>query len=132
MHDTKTKDLAKYRLEKSAESLNEAHILFDNESYVGCINRSYYSIFYAMRAVLALDNTDFRRHSGVISGFQKEYIKSGIFDKSCSDIIESAFRIRNKSDYDDFFVISKEDTKNQLNNADEFYALINEFIKDVD
>lgn len=60
-----------------------------------------------MRAVLALDGEDFKRHSGVIQYFQKNYIKSGIFDKRFSDIITKASRIRNASDYDDFYIASR-------------------------
>ena len=40
-----------------------------------------YSIFTGVRAVLAKDGIDFKKHAGVIAYFQKEYIKTGEFDK---------------------------------------------------
>ena len=82
-----------------------------------------------MRSVLALQNIDFGKHSAVISHFRKEYIKTGIFIVELSDIIENLFTIRNKCDYDDFYVISKEDVTNQLKSAEYF---LNEIRKHLD
>ena len=70
-------------------------------------NRAYYSVFHSMRAVLALDEVDFKKHSGVIAYFRENYIKTKIFDRSCSDIISSTCLIRNKSDYYDFYIAEK-------------------------
>lgn len=52
--------------------------------------------------ILALDKVDFSKHTGVIAYFQKEYIKTGKFDKEYSKYISSAFQIRNNCDYADF------------------------------
>lgn len=73
--------LVKYRLENAKEKLKTAKLLLESGHYKDSIGRSYYAIFTAVRAVLAKDKIDFSKHSGVIAYFQKEYIKSGIFDK---------------------------------------------------
>ena len=57
------------------------------ESYRSAANRAYYAIFYAMRAVLALDGVDMKHHSGIISEFRKRYIKTSVFDASLSGLI---------------------------------------------
>lgn len=49
------RDYAKYRLDKSKEDLDAAHVLFSQGSYRIANNRAYYSIFHAMRAVLVFD-----------------------------------------------------------------------------
>ena len=98
------------------------------EMYDTAANRSYYAIFHAARAVLALDGLDFKKHSGVISNFQMRYIKSGIFDKQLSNIIKSAFSLRTESDYEDFYVISKTDVENQVSEAEVFFRAISEYI----
>ena len=36
-------------------------------NYESAANRSYYAVFHAMRAVLAFDEIDMKRHSGIIS-----------------------------------------------------------------
>lgn len=76
-----------------------------------------YAIFHAMRSVLALEQIDFSKHSGVSAYFRKEYIKTGIFDIELSDIIKEDFDVRSDSDYDDYFVISKEEVKQQIENV---------------
>lgn len=50
--------LSKYRLEKAQESLKYAKILMDNDGYAETVNRAYYSIFHATRAILAIDGVD--------------------------------------------------------------------------
>jgi len=47
--------LSKYRLEKAKESLKSSKLLYDNNDLIGANNRAYYSIFYAIKAVLALE-----------------------------------------------------------------------------
>ncbi len=50
-----------------------------------------------MRAVLALDGLDFKRHSGVVSEFRKSYIKTGVFASDLSYIIDSLKDVRQSS-----------------------------------
>lgn len=126
--DNNRKNLAKYRLETSADQIDTAELLITNHKYKDVLNRSYYSIFNAMRAVLALDGVDFKKHSAVISYFRQNYIKPKIFDTSLSEIIGTAFKIRNQSDYDDFYVASKEDAIKQLNEAKLFYNAIEKYL----
>ncbi|MBU0700187.1 HEPN domain-containing protein [bacterium] len=90
-------DISKYRLEKAKEDLNAATQNLANTHLAASINRSYYCIFHAMRAVLALDGFDSKKHSGVIAYFRQNYIKTNIFDKIYSEIIGMAFEIRNKN-----------------------------------
>lgn len=77
-------DLVRYRLDSAKERLDSAKILLEAEQYKDSIGRSYYAIFTAVRAVLAKDEVDFSKHAGVISYFQREYIKTGIFEKKFS------------------------------------------------
>lgn len=77
-------DLSLYRLEKAKKDLDDAKNTLELEMYDTAANRSYYAIFHAARAVLALDGQDYKKHSGVISEFQQDYIKTEIFDKTMS------------------------------------------------
>ena len=122
--------LSLYRLNKAKRDLEDSKKTLDLEMYDNAANRSYYAIFHAARAVLALDGTDFKKHSGVISNFQKNYIKTGIFDKKMSNIIKSAFDIRNETDYEDFYVVPKEDVKRQVSEAEVFIAAVEKYIID--
>jgi uncharacterized protein (UPF0332 family) len=122
------KDMSDYRLEKAKECLSVARILLQSEKYDSATNRSYYCIFHCMRSVIALENVDFKKHSALISYFRQHYIKTGIFDKRLSDIITVLFRMREKSDYDDFYIIAKKDVEVQVENAGYFLAQIESYL----
>lgn len=119
--DEKRKDLCRYRLEKAETCLSSARILVQLKDYCGAANRSYYSIFHCIRSLLALEGVDFSKHSGVMAYFQKNYIMPGIFGKEYSKILTEAFQIRNDSDYDDYYILSKEDVDVQIQNAQIFF-----------
>ena len=101
------------------------------DEYKTANNRAYYCVFHSMRAVLALDDVDFKKHSGVIAYFREHYIKTGIFPRECSDIISSASLIRNKSDYDDFYLAQKSETAGQVDYAEKFLKYINSYIQPI-
>ena len=85
-------------------------------------------MFHAMRAILALDNKDFKKHSAVISYFTQNYINTGAFNKDHSKIISKASRIRNASDYDDFYIANKAETKEQVESAKVFYDAVESYL----
>lgn len=122
-------ELSLYRLEKAKKDLEDAQKTLELEMYDTAANRSYYAIFHSARAILALDGLDYKKHSGVISRFQQDYIKTEIFDKNMSNIIKSAFDMRTESDYEDFYVISKADVIIQVSEAEEFVTTIDSYIK---
>ena len=109
--------LSKVRLERANECLEDAHINLENERYKSAANRAYYAAFHAMRAVLAMEGLDFKRHSGVISEFRRRYIKSGLFSITISKYIDELFEIRANSDYNDFFIVSNDTVIRQVQNA---------------
>lgn len=125
--DKKLKDLSDYRLEQAGRCIKSARILAQDNDYKGAANRSYYAIFHCMRSVLALEGVDFSKHSGVSAYFRKQYIKTGIFNAELSEIIKEAFDIRSDSDYDDYYILSKEDVEEQIENAEKFYLEIEKY-----
>jgi len=120
MLDKTTIDLSNYRIEKARDLLSQAQLLSANKKYDGCLNRSYYAIFSAIRSLLALLKLDRSTHAGVISIFDRYYIKTGIIDKEYSKIAHSAFDSRQDSDYEDFYTPSENDAVTQLEKAKAF------------
>lgn len=123
-------ELAKYRLETAKERLISSKLLLEAGQYRDSIGRSYYAIFSAVRAVLATDRVDFSKHSGVISFFQREYVKTNIFDVRYSKILQNVFQIRNVCDYDDFFLATKDSAEEQYNNAKEMIEVIDTYLSE--
>ena len=111
-------DLSRYRFDKAKDSLEIAKVLFGLGKLEDSINGSYYAIFHSMRSVTVLDNFGSSKHSGIISYFNLHYVKSGIFDKDTSDIVNTAFKLRQKSDYQDFYMFSKEQAQTQTEKAE--------------
>ena len=122
-------DLMQYRLEMAEERLKSSKLLLDAGSYKDSISRSYYAMFTAVRALLAIDGQDFSKHAGVIAYFQKEYIKNGKIEKKYSKYISQAFQIRNNTDYSDFFIVSVQDAQEQYEKAKEFFEMIKAYLQ---
>jgi uncharacterized protein (UPF0332 family) len=124
-----TRELSEYRLSKAKQDLLAANLLFDNNHYAQSLNRSYYFIFHSVRSLLAFDKFDSKKHSGIISYFINNYVKSGLIDEKYSQMLTKAQRLRIDSDYDDLYVADKETAEKQLENAKEFVSFIESYIK---
>ena len=121
-------DLVQYRIDIAREKLKSAKILLEAGQYKDSIGRSYYALFSAVRAVLAKDQVDFSKHTGVIAYFQKNYIKTEIFERKYSKYLTSAFQIRNSCDYDDFYIVSKANAEEQYRKVDEMIHAIVDYL----
>ena len=81
-----SKELSIHRIEQAKENIEEAEILYKMKKYKGANNRAYYSIFHSIKAVLALEPIDFRKHKDVIAYFNKNYIHTEIFPRKMGHI----------------------------------------------
>lgn len=122
--------LSKYRFESGLEALDDARLMYENGRYKNALNRAYYAILHSIRAVNALDGFDSSKHSGVIAHFNKNYVKEDIFPKDLSKIIRLASENREKADYLDFFVASKEEAFKQIERAEQFLEVIEPYLKE--
>lgn len=121
-------ELSVHRFGRANEELQTAELLMKNESYRQSINRSYYAIFHAIRAVNALDGFDSSKHSGVIAHFNQQYVKTGVFEKEASKIIRGASALREQADYEDFYSATKEEAALVLNGARSFIDMVGKFL----
>ena len=121
--------LSKTRLSIAKERIAFADEILSLGDYKTVANRSYYAVFSAMRAVLALDGFDSKKHSGLIAHFRQEYIKTGIIDVKYSDMIQDLSQFRNDSDYNILAVITLSDAQEQYANAKDFVSMIDDYIK---
>ncbi len=106
-------DLAKYRLADSKEKLKSAKILLKDS-----LSRSYYSMFSAVRALLALKEVDSSKHSGIISLFNQHFIKTNKIEANYGRILRKAQYSRERSYYGDFITVTIEEAQSQLQNAE--------------
>ncbi|MFQ5901914.1 MAG: HEPN domain-containing protein [Thermodesulfobacteriota bacterium] len=107
-----------------------AEALLVADSFDDSIGRSYYAIFTAARALLALKGLDSKRHSGVVALFNKHFIKTGLLAKESYQIITSAKTRRERADYADYVKFSKEEAKDQLKKAKEFVEIVEALLEE--
>ncbi len=120
-------DLVKYRLNTVEEDLRSAKILYDAKAYKAANNRAYYAIFHAINAVHALSGASYKKHKDAIANFNKDYVKTEIFPKDIGRKISQAEEVRHASDYDDFYIATKENAQRQIATAEELYTLVKQF-----
>lgn len=129
MDNETIESFSKYRLDKAKETLKTAKMILKNgKDFSSANNRAYYAIFYAIRAVLAIKEVDFKRHKDVLAYFNKEYVNKEIFPKMLGRKISQAQRIREDSDYDDEYEPSLEKTEQQIETAQELIELVEDYI----
>lgn len=71
MNNKISKELSKHRLEQAKDDLKACEILYREKLYKSANNRAYYSIFHSIKAVLALEPIDFKKHKDVVGYFNK-------------------------------------------------------------
>lgn len=120
-------DLVNYRLSSAEDDLRAAQILCEAGEYRGANNRAYYSLFHAINAVHALHGKAYKRHKDAIANFNKDYVKTEIFPREIGRKIGAAEEIRHASDYDDFYLVNKEETLQQISTAQEFLAMARKY-----
>lgn len=114
-------------METAKNDLKSARTLFVIEDYKGANNRAYYSAFYAINAIHAVGGKAYKRHIDALANFKKDYVKTSIFPKEMVRRIGQAAEIRHASDYDDFYIVSKEESEKQLSVAGEFIGLAEKY-----
>ena len=105
------KDVSRYKLEQAKDDLDTAQILLKLGKLRAANNRAYYSCFHAIDAVLALEPRAFKKHKDTLAYFNKNYVHTGIFSRDIGRKVSKLEVIRHKSDYDQFYIASKEEAE---------------------
>ena len=107
-------------IENADEALSVAKLNLDNDFYAAAINRAYYAIFYAANALLSTKKLARSKHSGVLSAFRQDFIKTGLLPSELSEIYGQVMDDRNEGDYEIITATSKEDAEIDLAQARHF------------
>lgn len=115
------KALIKYRLSQARDSIKEADVLLrEGMSHRSVMNRLYYAMFYGVLALLQDRQIGTSKHSGAISFFDKEFIKTGKFNREYSKALHRAFELRQKGDYMEQSEVTKQDIDEIRPKAEDF------------
>ena len=108
------RDLVLYRIETSKSDIKAAEILLNAREFRGANNRAYYGIYHAVSAIHALDGNAYKRHKDALANFNKNYVKTEIFPRKLGKRIVESEEIRHASDYDDFYIATREEAEEQI------------------
>lgn len=131
MEKKTSKEFALYRLERAKEEYETANLLYKENKLLAANNRAYYSIFYSIRAVLAIDKIDFKRHKDVLAYFNQNYVKTEIFQRQMGRRIIMASKVREDSDYDEKYEPSSETTYLQIETAKELIEMVEKYLNNL-
>lgn len=124
-------ELAKVRMERAHELLLEAEGLLEKESFKSANNRAFYAMEKAIKALLATEQIEAATHNGGLKQFNFVFIYrgDGTFTSEDYQKIARCEQIRNASDYDDFYIASKEETRQQIENTRYIVNKVDQYIK---
>ena len=131
MLDKSVIELSKMQLDEAKEIITFIPAYINIGDYNGAISRAYYAAFHALKALEVLDGFDSKKHSGAISYFRQNYIKTGKLDEHMSYIIGRLQEARGASDYDVAMRFQLIDAQEALDNAKTFVGEIEKYIKSV-
>ena len=131
MLDKSVIELSKMQLDEAQEIITFIPAYINIGDYNGAISRAYYAAFHALKALEVLEGYDSKKHSGVISHFRQEYIKTGKIDAEMSKVIGRLQEARGASDYDVAMRFQLIDAQEALDNAKTFVGEIEKYIKSV-
>lgn len=128
--DNKERDLCLYRYQDAIQTLDAARLCFNSNHYKDAVNRSYYAAFYAVKAVLALEAVDFKRHKDAVGYFNHNYVATDVFPRKIGKLLGRLKQKRETSDYDAFYIASREETEEQLKAAEAIIQSIHSYLKE--
>lgn len=130
MDENYYESLAAVRLDRAKELYYEAKELVNMDCYKSANNKAFYAIEKCNKALLATRQMDVETHNGAVSQFNLLFIhqENTIFSKNDYQKIAKADRIRNASDYDDFYIVNKEETRELLQFTKGFLGRTEQYI----
>lgn len=123
------KDLVLYRIETAKSDVKSAKILLEAGEFRGANNRAYYGIYHGISAIHALDGNAYKRHKDALANFNKNYVRTEIFPRTLGRKIAEAEEIRHASDYDDFYIATKEEAQEQISTAEELITEVEAYVQ---
>lgn len=117
-------------IKKSHRSLETARSNFSINDYETASSKAYYAVFHIMQAALLLKGLTYSKHSGVMGGFSREFIKTGTFPKEFSNKIRRLFKDREISDYSYSLIIEKHQAQEDIKAAKEIIEAVESYLRE--
>ena len=124
MKFSEKQDYVRYRIDSAFNTFEAAKVLAENDFWNSAVNRLYYSLFYAVNALLVLNDIHVKSHSSAKSQFSLHFVKTGKFDKKYGRLLSELFDWRQKGDYENIFDYDNEAVDPLFEPVEEMLKLI--------
>jgi len=124
-------EIIKKRLEQAHLMVHTAEDLIGLNDFQSAINRAYYALFYAVSALAVRDGFQTSKHGQLQGWFNKNYVKSGVFDTRMTLILRDVYDLRMDADYGLDMLPNESDLIPMLVEVKLFIAQIEEQIQQI-
>jgi len=112
---------------KAEDTLHAAEYDLTGGFLLATTNRAYYAAYYCIVALLHTKDVSTKTHQGAHTKFAELFIKTSLFPKYASDIINKLFEDRQEADYDLDADITAEEARELIAKASAFLQLTKEY-----
>lgn len=121
-------ELARYRMERAKESIEEARVMSETGHWNSTANRLYYACFYSASAYLVFNGLEAGTHNGVKSAFNDELIRSGKLPPELGRLYNKLFKLRQDADYMDYKDVSEQQVNPMITEVEVLVRYIEEML----
>jgi uncharacterized protein (UPF0332 family) len=116
-------------MDKAFEALDDARANLEEGRYKTSVNRSYYAVLNAVRAVLILEGVNPKTHEGALTMLSLRLVRPGLLSKEFVKNFELLLSRRTEVDYGDLGVIDSIEAEDSYNIAKAMVSALNELRK---
>jgi uncharacterized protein (UPF0332 family) len=118
------KALCEIRINKAYEFFDDAKANLEEERFRTAINRAYYAVLNAARALLILEGSNPETHEGVITMLSLRFVKTGLLPVRFMRDYKSLLSKRIDIDYGDFDATTSEVADDAIKTAEQIITEI--------
>jgi len=116
-------------MDKAFEALDDARANLEEGRYKTSVNRSYYAVLNAVRAVLILEGVNPKTHEGALTMLSLRLVRPGLLSKEFVKNFELLLSRRTEVDYGDLGGIDSIEAEDSYNIAKAMVSALNELRK---
>ena len=117
-------EIVKAYLKRARDDLQASREMIVSHFHLAAISRMYYSVFYALTALLLKKGIAVHTHKQLGIEFRRRLIKTEDIPMQYSAVLEELFQARQTADYDAIPEISEDRVRELLQKADDFLKVI--------
>lgn len=113
-------------LERAAEALAAARVLLGANLHRDAASRAYYAAFHGVRALLLTRGIQAKSHSGAMSLFNREFVRTGRLPPTWNARIGNLAQMRHTADYASGIELDESDGAAAIESAAELVRIADE------